>query len=275
MIRKLYPYGKKKAFNVTYDDGVVQDIRFVKLLNQYQLKGTFNLNSSLLENEFEWTHESGCIVKRLKTDDVVSLYTGHEIASHTLTHPYMDSLTKEEILHELSKDKANLEKLFCKEIKGFAVPFDFYSELIEMCVKECGFEYARISEESYSFIPQNDYYKWKATIFHCCDQLEDIVQQFVETDEEFALLQIVGHTYDLDVENKWDMIENVFRAISKENDILPMTTIEIIDYMKAMNNAEITDQYIKNNSDISLWFEIDNTICEVKPNVIWRKNIWN
>ena len=60
MIRKLYPYGKKKAFNVTYDDGVIQDIRFVKLLNQYQLKGTFNLNSSLLENEFEWTHESGC-----------------------------------------------------------------------------------------------------------------------------------------------------------------------------------------------------------------------
>jgi peptidoglycan/xylan/chitin deacetylase (PgdA/CDA1 family) len=116
MIRKLYPYGKRKAFNVTYDDGVVQDIRFVKLLNQYQLKGTFNLNSSLLENQFEWTHESGCIVKRLKTDDVISLYTGHEIASHTLTHPYMDSLTKDEILHELSKDKADLEKLFCKEI---------------------------------------------------------------------------------------------------------------------------------------------------------------
>ena len=49
MVKKLYPYGKKKAFNVTYDDGVLQDIRFVELLNKYGLKGTFNLNSGLME----------------------------------------------------------------------------------------------------------------------------------------------------------------------------------------------------------------------------------
>ena len=38
MVRKLYPYGQQKAFNVTYDDGVLQDVRFVELLNQYGLK---------------------------------------------------------------------------------------------------------------------------------------------------------------------------------------------------------------------------------------------
>lgn len=80
------------------------------------------------------------------------------------------------------------------------------------------------------------------------------------------MFQIVGHSYDLDIENKWDVIEDVFEVISKQNDILPMTTIEIIDYLKAMSKAEITNQYIKNNSDISLWFAINNTICEVKPN---------
>ena len=266
MIRKLYPYGKKKVFNVTYDDGVLQDIRFVELLNQNQLKGTFNLNSLLLETEFEWTHESGCVVKRLKTDDIKSLYAGHEVASHTLTHPYMDNLSKEEILYELSMDKANLERIFGKEVKGFAVPFDYYSELIEMCVRECGFEYARISEESYSFRPQNDFYKWRATIFHCDDKLNNLTQQFIETDDELALFQIVGHTYDLDVENKWDTIEAIFEVISKQKDILPMTTIEIIDYLKAMSKVEITDKYIQNNSDISLWFSIDNIICEVKSN---------
>ena len=266
MVRKLYPYGKKKAFNVTYDDGVVQDIRFVELLNRYQLKGTFNLNSALLENEFAWTHESGCVVKRLKTDQVVSLYTGHEIASHTLTHPYMDSLTKEEILHELSKDKANLEKLFCRDIKGFAVPVDYYSELIELCVKECGFEYARISEESHSFSPQKDFYKWRATIFHCDDQLLNLTQQFVETDDELALFQIVGHSYDLDVENKWDTMNQIFGFISKQYDVLPMTSIEIVDYLKAMSRVEITKEYIHNNSAMSLWFAINDTVYEVKTN---------
>ncbi len=266
MVRKLYPYGKKKAFNVTYDDGVVQDIRFVELLNRYQLKGTFNLNSALLENEFEWIHESGYVVKRLKTENAISLYTGHEIASHTLTHPYMGSLTKEEILNELSKDKANLERLFGRDIKGFAVPFDYYSELIALCVKECGFEYARISEESHSFSPQQDFYKWRATVFHSDDKLWDLTQQFVETDDELALFQIVGHSYDLDIENKWDILERIFALIRKQKDVLPMTTIEIIDYLKAMSRAEITREYIQNNSTVSLWFAINDTVCEVKTN---------
>ena len=52
MIKKLYPNGKSKAFNITYDDGVVQDIRFVQLLNKYNIKGTFNLNSQLMAEEF-------------------------------------------------------------------------------------------------------------------------------------------------------------------------------------------------------------------------------
>lgn len=45
-----------------------------------------------------------------------------------------------------------------------------------------------------------------------------------------------------------------------------MTTIEIIDYLKAMSKVEITNNYIQNNSDMSLWFDINNTIYEVKRN---------
>lgn len=270
MIRKLYPYGKKKAFNVTYDDGVLQDVRFVKLFNKYQLKGTFNLNSELMKKEFEWTHESGCVVKRLSTDKVVSLYDGHEVASHTLTHPYMENLTKEEILHQLSQDKINLEKMFGREIRGFAIPFDYYSPLIEMCVKECGFEYGRISEMSYSFQPQKDYYKWKATIFHCEDALDNLTEKFLTTNDELALFQIIGHSYDLDVENKWDVMENIFKKISAQDDILPMTTIEIVDYLKAMDKAELTPDCIHNNSNISLWFEINNATVEIKPKEIYN-----
>lgn len=268
MIRKLYPYGKKKAFNVTYDDGVLQDVPFVKILNKYNLKGTFNLNSSLMENEFEWTHESGLVVKRLRREDVVHLYDGHEIASHTATHPYMDNLTKEEILRELSDDKKNLEELFSREIKGFAVPFEYYSELIEECVKECGFEYGRISEESKSFEPQCDFYNWKSTVFHLDDGLEDLTRKFIDTDEELAFFQIIGHTYDLETENMWDVVEDIFKKISNQSDILPMTTIEIVDYLKAMEKAEITEAFIKNNSDKSLWFLVENTIFEIKPNIM-------
>ncbi len=39
---------KSKAFTMSFDDGVTQDIRLIDLLNKYGLKATFNLNSSLL-----------------------------------------------------------------------------------------------------------------------------------------------------------------------------------------------------------------------------------
>jgi len=266
MIRKCYPYGKKKAFHVTYDDGILQDVPFVELLNRYGLKGTFNLNSALMENEFEWTHEKGLVVKRLKTDVVKDLYAGHEVASHTLSHPYMHDLSWEGVMWELSQDKRNLETIFGKEIKGFAVPFDYYSEMIEACVKECGFAYGRISEMSHSFAPQKDYYNWKATVFHCEECLEDLTRRFVETDEELALFQIVGHSYDLDVEDMWDRMEEMFQIISKQKDILSMTMIEMVEYLKAMEQAEITEDYIWNHSDRSLWFAVNGETWEVKPN---------
>ena len=265
MIRKLYPFGKTKSFNVTYDDGVLQDVRFVEILNTYNLKGTFNLNSGLMENEFEWIHESGCVIKRLSKEKVLSLYNGHEIASHTLTHTFLEGKSKSEIMYEMKQDKKNLENLFQREIKGFAVPFDYYSELIEECAKKSGFEYARISEETLSFKPKTDYYRWKATVFHLDNSLEKLTQDFINTDEELALFQIVGHSYDLDTENMWDKITNIFRKISLQKDILPMTTIEIIGYLKAMEQVKITESCIINNSEQGLWFSVNGKICKVDP----------
>ncbi len=265
MIKKLYPFGNAKAFNVTYDDGVLQDVRFVELLNAYNLKGTFNLNSGLMENEFERTHESGVVVKRLPKEKVLSLYDGHEIASHTLTHTYLEGKSEAEVMFELQEDKKNLENLFQREIKGFAVPFDYYSNLIEECVKKCGFEYARISEESLAFKPQTDYYRWKATVFHLDDSLTKLASDFISTEEELALFQIVGHSYDLDTENMWDKIENLFKEISSQGEIIPMTTMEIIDYLKAMEKAEITHSYIINHSKQTLWFSVNGTVCKIDP----------
>lgn len=265
MIKKLYPQGKAKAFNVTYDDGVLQDVRFVELVNKYQLKGTFNLNSGLMETEFAWTHESGCVVKRLPKEKAISLYKGHEVASHSLTHPYMEGKTEAEIFRELSEDKKKLENLFGRKIKGFAVPFDYYNDVIENCAKSCGFAYARISEESLSFKPQRDYHRWKATVFHLDDKLEEMARGFLDSDEELALFQIVGHSYDLDTEDMWDKIEAIFAEISRQDDILPMTTIEIIDYLKAMDQAEITEDSITNNSKQTLWFAVDEKVRQVDP----------
>lgn len=80
--------GKNKAITFSYDDGVTQDRRLIELFGRYGLKATFNLNSGL----FGLQGEVPCCGttaqhNKVQPEEVRSLYTGHEIAVHTLTHP--------------------------------------------------------------------------------------------------------------------------------------------------------------------------------------------
>lgn len=264
MIRRCYPGGALKAFNVTYDDGVTQDVRFVALLDRYGMKGTFNLNAQLMEERFEWVHDCGMVIKRLSPEEAIDIYGDHEIASHTLTHPYMRGKTDEELLWELGEDKRRLEKLFGREVAGFAVPFHYYSQKIAAIAKRCGFVYGRCSEESRSYSPYQLPYRWEAGIFHLSPELDTFVDGFFSTDQELALCQIVGHSYDLDVADMWDKMESVFRAVAASPDVLPMTHIELVRYLDAMGFAVFYDGYIENRSEERLWFQVDGTVMSVE-----------
>lgn len=263
MIKRLFPDGKSKVFTLSYDDGVIQDIRLVELINKYNLKATFNLNSYLSETEFEWIHPTGAVIKRLPCKRLSELYRGHEVASHTRSHPYMENLTEAQIMDEMAMDKEALENICNTKVCGFAVPFDFYSETIETCAVKCGFEYARTSQESGNFIPQKSYHSWQPTVFHLDSKLESLVNDFILWEQELGVFQLVGHSYDLDTENMWEKTEEIFKLISKQKSILPMTHLQLVRYLKAMDTAIITTDTITNLSDISLWFSIDGNIVEI------------
>lgn len=261
-IRRLYPGGRRKAFNITYDDGVVQDKRFVELLNRYGLKGTFNLNSGLLRSGFTWTHECGMEIRRIPEPELVEVYRSHEIASHTLLHPYMHDLSREEVLQQMAEDKRNLEEIFGREVAGFAVPFTYYSDLIADCAREAGFEYARISEEGGTFAPPGDRYWWRAGVFHWSYWMMQFVNEFLWTDQELALCQIAGHSYDLDVMDAWGTMEAICRRVSQSGDVWAATHLEIVRYLRAMERVEIRDDAIINHSNQELWFAVDGrTVC--------------
>ncbi len=237
-MKRLYPGGKTKVFTVSYDDGVLQDVPFVELLNKYGIKGTFNLNSRLMRDGFEWTHESGMVVKRLSPSAALHLYDGHEIASHTLTHPYLDHADRSTILREMGEDRDDLKRLFGREVRGFAAPFTFWSPEMAQCAKLCGFEYARISEESRSYAPPRDRYNWRAGIFHLSSDLDSFVDGFLETNLELAMCQIVGHTYDLDEANMWERMENILRRVTSCPDVAFMTTIDIVRFLMPPDKSE-------------------------------------
>ena len=265
MLRRLYPGGKDRAFNITYDDGVMQDLRFVELMNRYGLKGTFNLNSELMKTGFAWTHPNGMEVKRLNVDTARWLYRGHEIASHTRNHPYLDHLHEEDLRRELLEDKQTLEALFGVEVAGFAVPFDYYSAEIADCARECGFEYARMSEFSHDYAPCRDWYFWKTGFYHIQPGLSEYVEGFLNTSEELAVCQIVGHSYDLDAHALWEVLERIMEQVSKDPRIWSCTNLELVRYLKAMDQADLRENEIRNVSAVPLWFQIGEDVVMLNP----------
>ena len=115
--------GKSKAVTFSYDDGVTQDIRLVEMLNKYGLKATFNINSELLGKSGELSR-GGTKVSHNKVNpcDVRSIYSGHEVAVHTLTHPNLTTLEDTEVIRQVETDRLNLSELCGYEVVGMAYP---------------------------------------------------------------------------------------------------------------------------------------------------------
>lgn len=265
MVQKLYPGGKSKVFNVSYDDGVEQDVRFIALLNRYGLKGTFNINFWMTHTQFQWVHESGLVVKRLPESALKDVYAGHEVASHSFSHPYMDNFSEGEILKEMGADRFFLQRLFDREIAGYATPFYFFSDQMAQCARECGFAYARISEESDDYSLPEDFYHWRGSKFHWDEDLEEFVEGFLKSDQELAMCQLVGHSYDLDVYDMWQRMEKIFSRVSQCDEVWPATHSQLVNYLRAMDQVFITNDTVSNHSWEPLWFRIHGEITMLKP----------
>ena len=104
--------GKKKALTFSYDDGVTQDLRLIRLFDKYGLKATFNLNSELLGKSGElFFGEKRVSHDKLRAEDVEEIYSNHEVAVHTLTHVNLAEQTDFEVVRQVEEDRKNLEKL--------------------------------------------------------------------------------------------------------------------------------------------------------------------
>ena len=132
----------KKSVTFSFDDGNLQDVPFVELLNKYGMKCTFNLNSGLMSESRTWMYKDLKVV-HLNATDVGDLYRGHEIAAHSLTHPWLEKLNDKTIYNEIYRDKCNLEDWFGEEVVGLAYPFGTYDDRVVEIAKQCGIKYAR------------------------------------------------------------------------------------------------------------------------------------
>ena len=192
-----FPKGKTKALTLSYDDGVEQDIRLMEIMDKNGLKGTFNLNSGLFAPEGT-VYPEGRIHRRLTGGQVAKLYTdsGHEVAVHGLTHPFLEKLPENMAMWELLKDRENLENMFHTIVRGMAYPFGTYNRMTVDCLRKAGLVYGRTVISSHCFDIPEDWLTLEATCHHDDPDLMSLAKKFVEEtpQQNSWLFYLWGHS---------------------------------------------------------------------------------
>lgn len=259
--------GKSKVLTLSYDDGVVQDIRLIEILNKYGIKATFNINTGLYLPE-ESTREK--FYGRMKLSEAKKLYikSGHEVAVHALTHPFLEKIKSEEIFTEIIEDRKNIEQQYGTLARGMAYPYGTYNNEVVSALGKCGICYSRTTKTTESFRFPENWLELHPTCHHNNQKLMELAKRFIEEKSHYYcdnwLFYVWGHSYEFDNNNNWDVIEEFAEYIGGREDVWYATNIEIYDYVKAYERLETSiDKHIINNpSSIDIWFcEQGKTYC--------------
>jgi peptidoglycan/xylan/chitin deacetylase (PgdA/CDA1 family) len=235
----LFPKFKTKAFTLSYDDGSKHDIKMVEMLNEYNVKCTFNLNSGSLDSPYN-----------VCSDQIVELYRGHEIACHTHNHPFLEHLSPASASYQILKDREILEGISNIPIQGMAYPYGLDPErLPQSLLKQCGIHYSRTTKATHNFSIPTDFIRWNPTCHHNDGDFNELAEKFnapIENPKWPYLFYVWGHSYEFD--GKWEILENMLEKVSGSDDVWYATNGEIYDYISAYYALEhsVDGKHIKN-----------------------------
>ena len=226
---------KKKAITFSYDDGVTQDIRLIELLNKYGLKCTFNINSELLSKKGMLIRNGQRIAHyKVHTEDVKTIYDGHEVAVHTLTHPNLTQCDDTEVIRQVETDRLNLSELVGYEVVGMAYPcggINNDDRVADIIKKNTGVKYSRTITTTDSFDLQDNLYRFNPTSYHLnFEKMMQLGREFVELKPDTPkIFYMWGHSYEMDFgADYWVKLEEFFKLISNKDDIFYGTNKEIL-----------------------------------------------
>ncbi len=218
----------RKAFALSYDDGVYQDIRLVEILNQYGLKCTFNLNSGMMNPPYVWQAD-GVTIERMPPDMLTELYKGHEVASHTVNHLDLTQLSDGELFDEVTEDRHALEQLFGQEIRGFAYPYGHTDKRVKFLLNQCGISYARSVQSTHSFEPPQDMLEISPTCRHKEEEIFGLAEQFIRMRPDSPKIFLLwGHSYEFDMQQGWERFERFCEMMAGHDDIFYGTCGEVL-----------------------------------------------
>ena len=137
--------GGQRGFCLTFDDGFrnVFDLA-LPILQARGLKAIQFIVAGLIGGEDAWDRAIGEPPQALMDEGMIRewLAAGHEIGSHTLSHPHLPALPREQARAEIFDSKRRLEDRFGGPIRHFCYPYGDNDEAVRDLVGEAGYESA-------------------------------------------------------------------------------------------------------------------------------------
>lgn len=259
-----FPGGLCKALTLSYDDGVEQDERLLRIMQQHGLKGAFNLNSGQFAPEGT-VYPEGRIHRRMSEKAIVDLFahSGQEVAIHACFHGDLPSLPPAHAVWQIVRDKERLETLFGRIIRGMAYPYGTFSAELTGTLRNCGVAYARTVQSTHRFDLPGDWLTLPATCHHNDPELMNLAKAFAQGKPyRPQLFYLWGHSYEFEADGNWQRIEDFASYIGQREDIWYATNIQIHDYVQAWKNVHISadGRRLYNPTATTLWFSADGTL---------------
>ena len=134
---------------ITFDDGFRNVLRYgLEPLARHGFRAIQFLVANRLGGENDWeTRESEAAENLMNESEVREwLAAGHEIGSHTLTHPWLTRLAPSEARKEIRASKRKLEDTFSVAVRHFCYPYGDWNPAVRDAVREAGYETACTTE---------------------------------------------------------------------------------------------------------------------------------
>jgi len=236
---------KKIAITTSWDDGNKLDLKIAKLLDKYNLKGTF-----YVPKKSEFTS--------LTEREIKGISKNHEIGAHTLNHVDLTKVDLIKAKQEISNSKRYLERFLEKQIKMFCYPMGKYNQEIKEIVIKNSFLGARTVKE-FNFEKPDDFFEMKTTLhiypfpFRKKDKNHYYLTKFLFQPLQRKLFKILKLRLPLNSFISWpNLAENLFDDILKNGGIYHIWghSWEIEKY-NMWNNLEELFKYISNQENAS------------------------
>lgn len=265
-----FPGNKPKAVTFSYDDAPRFDIRLIEILNKYNMKATFNLNSQHIHDINDGSH----LTKSEINEHILA--NGHEIAIHGAFHKAPGKLRPIDGIREFLQCRFELEQMFGRIIRGMAYPDSGITtiqnnattyENIRSYIKNLDIVYARTlgNDNDYFELP-TDWLAWMPTAHHNNNKIFEYIDKFIniDTNESYCadrfprLFYVWGHSFEFG--DDWNRIEQICSKLSNRDDIWYATNMDIYDYVNAYNSLifSANGKIVYNPTLKTIWFETAN-----------------